>query len=70
MWEEQKVKIRDKLIENGVNNLISFWYTNVTKDNILTDEVYKEFFLEMINSNLGNNKLVDEVLISLKKEIS
>lgn len=64
-----KSAIRDKIIKNGVNNLIQFGYEYVNSENILTDEVYKEFFKAMIKSNLGRDKKVDFVLNELMKEL-
>ena len=64
-----KEELRKRIIENGIKNLNEFGYTQVDKDNILTDDVYSQFFLSMLNDNLGNNKVVDEVINGLIKEI-
>jgi hypothetical protein len=45
--------IRAKLIENGVRNLKEFGYPSVDTKNILTDGVFKQFFVSMLKDNLG-----------------
>lgn len=43
---------RDGLIWGGVANLRAFGYPHVTPQNILTDQVYKRFFISMLKDNL------------------
>jgi len=45
-------QIVNKIITNGVKNLKEFGYPAVTKENILTDEVYSMFFKNMLKDNL------------------
>lgn len=45
--------IQSKIIEAGVKNLQEFGYPHCNKDNILTDIVYKRFFISMLKENLG-----------------
>jgi hypothetical protein len=60
-------QIKDKLVIAGIKNLNEFGYPYVTKETILTDEVYKGFFKSMLNYNKGNggqiDKAIDELLV-------
>ena len=47
-------KIRNHLLSAGVKNLKEYGYPSVTIENITTDEIYREFFKSMLESNLGN----------------
>jgi hypothetical protein len=63
-------QIKEHLIKAGVKNLKEFGYPNVTIDNILTDEVYKGFFKNMLNDNKGKStsqvdKVINELLNSI-----
>lgn len=62
--------IRTKLVSAGVKNLKEFGYPSVNKKNILTDIVYRKFFLSMLKDNLGSGASVDMVLKELIKEIN
>lgn len=62
------MNIREKLIENGVKNLKEFGYPGVDEKNILTDQVYKTFFREMLRDNLG--KGFDSEIKALDKELA
>ena len=64
-----KEQIREHLISNGVKNLIEFGYQNISKENILTDEVYRLFFKSMLKDNLGHSDIIDEVINELIAEI-
>lgn len=59
--------IRAKLIAAGVKNLKEFGYPNVDTSNILTDEIYKRFFISMLKDNLGQgvDKQINELLSEL-----
>lgn len=63
-------EIKEKLLNNGVNNLKEFGYPEVNKNTILTDDLYKEFFRSMLNANLGNNSQIDLVINELLSEIT
>ena len=43
--------IRNEWIKNGVKKLRLFGFTNVTEENIMTDEVYRLYFERMLRSN-------------------
>ena len=62
--------IREKLIKAGVKNLIDFGYEHVTEENILTDEVYKMFFANMLKENKGHSDSIDIEIDKLLGEIS
>lgn len=61
------VKIRKSLIAAGVKNLKKFGYPGVNETNILTDYLYKKFFLSMLKENLGLgfdkevNQLIEDI---------
>ena len=40
--------MRDQLIASGVRSLKEFGYENCTAENILTDEIYKQFFKALL----------------------
>jgi len=61
-------QIKEKLIRNGIRNLTTFGYEFVTEKNILTDDVYKLFFKEMLESNLGIDNQVDKAINDLLTE--
>ena len=65
----KKMRIRDKIIENGVKNLHEFGYPKCDKSSILTDPIYKAFFTSMLNDNAGLDKQVDLVITELLKEL-
>jgi hypothetical protein len=62
-------EITEQLIKNGVKNLKQFGYKQVDENNILTDEVYSEFFVSMLENNLGFDKKVDEAINELINNI-
>ena len=57
-----KAQIAQKLIQNGVKNLKEYGYPSVNEKNILTDEVYSEFFMSMLHSNKGVRPEIDEAI--------
>ena len=63
-------QVKEHLLKAGVKNLKQFGYPEVTTENILTDEVYKEFFKSMLNDNKGNGKQIDEVIDQLLEVVS
>lgn len=50
MTDEQ---ITNALIKAGVRTLQEFGYEHCTAENIMTDEVYRQFFRSMLKDNLG-----------------
>jgi hypothetical protein len=59
--------IRSKLIDAGVKNLREFGYPMVNKNNILTDDVFKRFFVSMLRDNLGQG--ADDAINGLLTEL-
>jgi len=64
-----KEKIKEHLIKAGVKNLKEFGYPDVDTKNILTDEVYKEFFKSMLHDNIGHQKMFDDVIVELLESL-
>jgi hypothetical protein len=68
------VSIKDKLIKQLVNRLRKFGFIQVDKNNIITDEVYRLYFLKILKERLGENVETDKVIkqlvkiVNLKKE--
>ena len=58
----QKPSIKSKLLQQGVKKLKQFGFTNVTKKNILTDDIYRLYFTKMLHLN-------QEHCIQVTKEI-
>ena len=61
--------MRDKLIQNGVNNLKEFGYPNANTENILTDLIYASMFKSMLNDNIGHRPDLDLVIEKLLIDI-
>jgi hypothetical protein len=64
-----KEKIKEHLIKAGVKNLKEFGYPDVDTKNILTDEVYKEFFKSMLHDNIEHQKMFDDVIVELLESL-
>lgn len=64
-----KREIKTHLLNAGVKNLKEFGYPEVNSENILTDDVYSEFFKNMLNENKGHSQSIDDVINELIKEI-
>lgn len=63
--------IEKKLIAAGVRNLKEFGYPNCNEDNIITDDIYKQFFLSMLQDNKGQaGHDVDMIIDSLIHRIT
>jgi hypothetical protein len=63
-------KIKEHLLKAGVKNLKEFGYLDVTTENILTDEIYKEFFKSMLDDNLHKStEQVDNIIFELLDSI-
>ena len=60
---------RDKILEAGVRNLKQYGYPEVTKENILTDQIYSAFFKSMLEDSDNMGKGMDGVIAKLLKEI-
>jgi hypothetical protein len=64
-------QIRTHLIAAGVKNLKEYGYPDVNETNILTDTIYKAFFVSMLTDNLRkSSKQIDNVIDNLIKEIA
>lgn len=67
-WQIEALSL-DKLIEAGVARLRHFGFTNVTKENILSDEVYRYFLLRYTAILKGKNKELDKQIDLFMKAI-
>jgi hypothetical protein len=67
--QERKRIIRNRLIDGGVRNLKEFGYPGVNADNITTDMVYKQFFISILEQNLGHgfDSEINELIAECKK---
>ena len=61
--------LRKQLIAAGVKNLQEFGYPTCNETNILTDYVFKKFFLSMLKENKGIRPDIDKEIKILEKEI-
>lgn len=57
--------MKDKLIAAGVKNLHTYGYPECNKENILTDQIYKAFFVSMLKDNKGNGEAIDKAIDEL-----
>ena len=57
--------MKDKLIAAGVKNLREFGYPKCNAENILTDQIYKAFFVSMLKDNKGHSPQVDKAIDEL-----
>ena len=57
--------MKEKLIAAGVKNLHAFGYPKCDQYNILTDQVYKAFFVSMLKDNKGNGESIDKAIDEL-----
>jgi hypothetical protein len=62
--------MRDKLIAAGVKNLKEFGYPTCDSKNILTDQIFKAFFTQMLKENKGLRGDIDETIDKLLSELS
>lgn len=60
--------IKKEWIKNGVKKLRLFGFTNVTEENILTDEVYRLYFERILRSNpeAGMDEKINKLFDGLK----
>lgn len=61
--------LRKQLISAGVKNLREFGYQTCNETNILTDYIFKKFFLSMLKENKGLRPDIDSEIKALEKEI-
>jgi hypothetical protein len=58
--------MEEKLIAAGVKNLHEYGYPYCSKSNILTDQIYRAFFVSMLKENKGKaGATVDMAIDSL-----
>ena len=62
------MNMREKLIANGVENLKEFGYPDCNETNILTVSIFKAFFENMLQENLGQNPQIDTEIHKLLSE--
>lgn len=60
-----KVSLKDSFIKQIVSRLRKFGFVNVNKENIAIDEVYRFYFLKILNEKKGENKDLDIVINQL-----
>jgi hypothetical protein len=61
--------IKDRLIKKGIKKLKQYGFVNVDAGNILTDDVYKHYFIQILHSHLGANGQSDSEIQQLLKII-
>lgn len=66
---KQNTDIKHKLVRHGVKKLKVFGFSNVTEENIMTDEVYRLYFERILRSNLGNRPDLDEQINELLAQL-
>ena len=65
--KKQIIALRSKLIKQGVKKLKLFGFVNVNERNILIDEVYSLYFLEILNKMLDKNPETDMAINQLQR---
>ncbi len=72
MDERTESRIRDGLLAAGVKNLKEFGYPSCNKKNIMTDMVYRKFFLHMLEGEENDTKIanIETVRQSLIAELN
>lgn len=60
---------KEKLLDIGIEKLKNFGFINVTKNNVLEDEVYKYHFEKMISFLLGQDDDLDRAIKELFSSI-
>jgi hypothetical protein len=61
-------EIKNHLIQAGIKNLKEFGYPDVNEKNILTDEIYSNFFASMLIEN-KDVKIITNQIISVIDEL-
>lgn len=61
--------IKNKLLKQAVKKLKRFGFTNVTEENITTDDVYTLYFKKILLLNLGQSNETDKVIHELLEKI-
>lgn len=66
---KQRIDLKHKLIKHGVKKLKVFGFSNVTEENLMTDEVYRLYFERILLSNLGTRAELDEKINELLNQM-
>lgn len=66
---KNSISIQSKLLKQAVKKLKLFGFTNVTEENITTDDVYKLYLRKILMLNIGQNKETDKVIHELLGKI-
>lgn len=64
----RKLTVREHLLAAGVKNLREFGYPDCTAENILTDLIYRQFFVSMLRDNYGQDSRADVEIAKLLRE--
>lgn len=67
---EEESFFKETLLKEGVDKLKNLGFTNVTKLNIITDEVYSFHFSNLLLTELGIKPEADHVINALLKSMS
>lgn len=67
--KELLTKAKAMIIKNGVNNLKEFGYEDVTEENIFTDAIYSKMFKRMLESNQGEEDMIDTIIDEILTKI-
>ena len=62
-------QIREHLIDNGVRDLMANGFKNVTKENIIKNEKYREEFKFLLIKEIGSNDGFRDMVKNLLPEI-
>ncbi len=69
MKAKNSAEFREKVIEVAVKAAHEFGYPDCDKNNILTDEVYKMFFVSILRQSLGPSMAINDEIKKLINEI-
>ncbi len=69
MKAKNSAEFREKVIEVAVKAAHEFGYPDCDKNNILTDEVYKMFFVSILRQSLGPSMAINDEIKKLVNEI-
>lgn len=64
----EATEIRKRIMDAGVKNLKEFGYQDVTRENLMSDYVYRKFFRSMLEDNIGKVRAADPVIRELMSE--
>ncbi|MCE9538258.1 MAG: hypothetical protein K8R85_03450 [Bacteroidetes bacterium] len=70
MKKDTEHNFKEILIKQGVSKLKKFGFINVSKTNIVTDEVYSLYFSKILQELLGINLETDAAINQLIKSMN